>query len=276
MKSKLRTLSMAITLTMAPNAFAVFGVGDIVADPGSYVYYAEQIAQMTEQVTALNDMLDNAEKALELSKSMENGVSSMAGDVIGVYNNALDLIDATGALKETTEDLPSSLQNQYFKEIAKSDDSLRAFERMEKFLASNYRDPLSADYDPEKYDLFRFIVEQQAAETVLKTSAQRLDNLEPRVKTIDELANKIDSTENIKDSADLQNRFLAEILIVITEMNDTLQQVAQLETISQFKGYKSTETLVNNGGAPAKPKTELELMIENAKGEARKADSHGW
>lgn len=246
MNLKNKLLAAALSLSIVSPSHAIFGVGDIVADPGSYVYYAEQITQMAQQVSTMADVLETAKDTYDTAQDTYDGVRSMADDVTGVYDNALGLIESTGVFKEVTDQLPSGLQNKYYKLNKYNDDPAKAFKEMADYLASNYKDPLSADYDPVKYDMFRFITEQQAAETVLKTSAQRLDGLKPRVETIDELANKIDSTENIKDSADLQNRFLAEILIVITEMNDTLQQMAQLEAFNKYRGAEVAEAVVEN------------------------------
>ena len=230
---------LGLSLAIHSNSWGVFGVGDIVSDPGSYAYYAEQIASATEQVSALTEQLEQVKSLVNLQKLTEKGVTSMAGDMIGIYNNAIDFVDATDELIETSVELPTELENQFYKELGDSEDTLKGFERMEKFLDSKYNDPLSADFDPIRFAFFRSEIEKTAADTLLKSAAQRLSETAPRIETLADLAAKIDDTENIKDAADLNNRFNGEILLVLTEINDTFQQLAQLEAFGKLKGGKS-------------------------------------
>jgi hypothetical protein len=232
-----KTLCFLLTL-MYLHTSSIHGQA-VVTDPGSYAYYADQLAQAVEFIEKQTETISQLKDLAKLADNTANGVTSLASDVIGTYNNAIDLIDATENLIDTTEELPTELQNDYYKKIGEAEKNLAAFEKMEKFLDDKYRDPLSADYDPVRFDLFRFLLEKDTTETILKTSANNLAKTKDRVETIDSLAKKIDSTENIKDSQDLNNRLMSEILIVLTEMNDTFQQLAQLEAFGKYKGGDS-------------------------------------
>lgn len=229
-----KRLTFIVLLVWSSLGFPLGGVGDVVTDPGSYAYYAEQIKAATEQINALNKQIKNLENLIQIQRVMEGGITAVAGDLIGVYNNAVDLVKATKRLKKTTDELPSELQNRYYKEIEGSKDTLEGFEKMEKFLAKNYRNPLSGDYDPLKYDLFRNMVEQSALKDILNNTSQSLSMTGERVETIDNLANKIDETQNVKDSADLSNRLLTEILIVLHEMNVTMNQFSQIQALGKY------------------------------------------
>lgn len=242
----------------------------VVTDPGSYAYYAEQVAQATEFVRKQTETLNQLKNLAKLTEDTTNGVTSLASDVIGAYNNAIDLIDATQDLIDTAEDLPTELQNDYYKNIGETEKNLQAFEKMEKFLADKYSDPLSADYDPVRFDLFRFIVEKETTKTILKSSANNLAKTKYRIETIDGLAKKIDLTENIKDSQDLNNRLMSEILIVLIEMNDTFQQLAQLEAFGKYKGGDSAiakESLdkIDSGEVDTSESTLPPFLIEGSK-----------
>ncbi|MFA6788164.1 MAG: hypothetical protein WCR15_00535, partial [Arcobacteraceae bacterium] len=51
-----------IFLLSTKNLFALFGVGDIVSDPTSYTYYAQQIKAMNDQLKSALDQLDQLNK----------------------------------------------------------------------------------------------------------------------------------------------------------------------------------------------------------------------
>ena len=62
---KLKILLLSASMTMACHTYAVFGVGDIVSDPGSYGYYVEQLKSMATQVEQFTSITDKAQEVLD-------------------------------------------------------------------------------------------------------------------------------------------------------------------------------------------------------------------
>lgn len=249
-------LTVAIYISCLPSSYALFGVGDVVSDPGSYAYYIEQIEAMTQQ-------LEKAEEVINVSEAIDDGVQSVAGDLVGSYNRTVGLIEAMDKLVKTAEELPVELEDELYKQLGQSEEEYSDFELMEKYLDEKFKDPLSPDYDPIKHDFYLSQLLKKSAKTLLKSVAENLGKTTPRVKNLAELGAEIDNTANIKDSQDLTNRYLAEILNVITELNTTFQQFMQIKAFVEY-GRGESEVVQNrlendksdDGGYQTSPHTK--------------------
>jgi hypothetical protein len=102
-------IALLIALFASTDAFALGG--DVVTDPGSYVYFADQLRALNDQVRSAVQMLDQLDKANQMLTKVEDRVNQV-GNLI--YNPTSDLENFLGTLQRLQnkmEGISDSLNN---------------------------------------------------------------------------------------------------------------------------------------------------------------------
>ncbi|MDR0579186.1 MAG: hypothetical protein LBG21_01090 [Campylobacteraceae bacterium] len=67
--------ALCSTLFLSTNVFALGG--DVVTDPGSYVYYADQLKALNDQIKSAVEMLDQLDKANKMLNDVKTGINDV-------------------------------------------------------------------------------------------------------------------------------------------------------------------------------------------------------
>lgn len=225
------------------SAFAIFGVGDVVSDPGSYAYYAEQISVATEQVTELENMVNTAEDTLDSIDDMKKSVEKTYDSVTGIYNRGSRYFDRYKEIESLLEENPRTLEGQYKKwmtlgnkGVNLSGKTIDLLGKPEESLEVNFRDPRDPLYDHLAELDKRYQLRQSALKNSVSQASSLLAGTKQRVATAKDLAGQIDTTQNLKDAQDLTNAFLAEILIALNDLLRLTAHMAESEGLINFAG----------------------------------------
>lgn len=232
---RLSAFLLVLTMVVPVPVFALFGVGDIVSDPGSYSYYVEQIKKATEQLNQL-------EEQVETLGGIQTTADQISRDVRGSYNRGASLVYRVKRLKKILDAKPSTLQGQALKWINLAQDGLDiggdGFVSAHQILDANFKDPRLAH---RNYEIMRDLDKRyQTRQWSLKNSITKSDELlrqmPDRLKEIEDLTEQIDQTVNLKDAQDLTNRFLAEILTILTEQLALASHIAESQAVLNYQG----------------------------------------
>lgn len=262
--------------------------GMVVSDPTSYTYYVDQLKKMQEQQKELSDqtlsLADIKKMAVESKKwftgTYNHGMKLLAyiqavesGDWGAVPDTFKGIQDYLGFMCDTeTERLgkvpddPICNPTSQGEGKGKDGKEYGAVEATEDILSAAFGDPTSPHYNPWIVKNYKFAVEQMSRENTIKESQRILNKQPARMARIEAMAAQIDTTENVKSSADLTNRMLAEILLAQTEIIAVLTKMAETQALD---GYVGTAKKKEPEPSSKKKDALLDYMREgSAKGRA--------
>ena len=220
---KLIILTQILALLISAPAFCM-----VVTDTGAYAYWIEQLKSAEQQIK-------QAQNTVKGVQDVQKEVKSVQDQMTGTYNKASSLIDNLKKVQKTITNAPSSVSNvgDKWKGIIKD---LDGFVDVKDILDSVYNDPRTDKKKAwEKIDE-HYQIRQEALKNAIGQCDDAAQALKERMKVLDELANQIDSTQNLKESQDLTNRFLAEILYT-TELHYALfAQISQANALLYYSG----------------------------------------
>lgn len=221
-------------LLLSTNAFAIFGMGDIVADPTSYTYYVQQIKQATKQYEELKKQLETAEEMLDETVDMKN-------QLVGAYDHATGMVEKIKMIQDNIKNDPTAML-KYAEKFLKFEDGEYVDPR--ELINGIFKDPRAKRDQIEKFkDLNKkYHARQKNLEETIVQAEKTLNAMPEKYKLIEELAGKIDSTQNVKSAMDLNNRILAEILKVLTDHLMLTAHIGEAQTIINFEGVDDTQT----------------------------------
>ena len=145
-----------IFLLSTKNLFALFGVGDIVSDPTSYTYYAQQIKAMNDQLKSALDQLDQLNKVND-AMDKANDLIFNAGERI--YNPATQIQNLVRDIERTQsrfESLAEKAQNLGAERFLKNHHNINTPLEQEAF--EKWKNNISALFnnsEDEKYQELR-------------------------------------------------------------------------------------------------------------------------
>ena len=154
-----------ILIFCSKEVFGLFGVGDIVSDPASYGYYAEQI-------TAMNDQLANGLEQLEKMNKL-NELAEKTNDLVN--NSGEKIFNPIKKIQNLQQNLESS--SSRFQRLA-DDVSNFGADRFFKYYHNVKNNPLDDDeitkYNEDFYKLF----DNDADEKLIKLNGQVQKSIE--------------------------------------------------------------------------------------------------
>jgi len=226
-----------IILSLLISNNAVLGIP--VTDVGSYSYYVEQIEKATS-------MISEMEKQSKTMGGTLSEVQNMKKQVVGNYNRVMGALDdakrASAKLSKTKPAIDNVLD---INNTSGGNNGNGLFKNANDFLDKIFTDPRyrKTNVSPDAINLLQHGIRQRSLKTTITTAENILKQNGKRLKNIKKLAAAIDKTENIKDSQDLTNRFLYEILAVNIELLTIMTAFSQSEALSKYSGYdRESET----------------------------------
>lgn len=237
-----------IGLSVVPtHAWAFLGIGDVVSDPMSYTYYVQQIKEMTEQT-------QNAIKQVETLGGIRTTAQDMYRSTVGTYNRGMGIIRDVERMKNRLNSDPSTLDGQFHKwsgvlgDVSQTagqtgrtlDGATGLYVDARQVLDENFEDPRKRKkmmaHVPNMSKDRQYHVSQSALRDAVAAADEVLQTMPDRVSGLEDLVNQIDSTKNLKDAADLQNRFLAEILKTLYELMNVVSRIGEAQSLQFYQG----------------------------------------
>jgi len=244
-------LLVVLSFVTPSNSFALFGVGDIVSDPGSYSYYVEQIKVATENFEKVKEQLETAQKALdEVQKTRQS--------LEGAYNHATGTIEDLQRIQKEISENPAAMLKYANKFMEKEGSG--EWENAEDIIKEIFIDPRKIDNQIDRFKDInkKYHLRQKNLEQAINEAEKVHASMPERYAAIEEMAKKIDSTENLKSSSDLGNQLLAEILKAINDLVSLTAYIGEAQAMVNFKGAEYEETV--------QAEKDLEAAQEASKG----------
>jgi hypothetical protein len=227
-KKTLCSISLGLALVMTTAYTPSHAL--VVSDPGTYTRMALQLEEASKQVELATSSV-NELKSMNLSMTgnlqrgsgIERIIREVKNSVSGMTKSIFNISDGKG-LSVNIEDLDMNDVEDvqvWLDEVFVEEDNIT-----DTSLTKKRRD------DFRQLSLKGAI---EAAETTLAGQEASLEKFE-------ELAGKIDETETLKDSMDLQSRLLNELIIIQQRSLMLLAQLVRAESAMQYTGIKVDDT----------------------------------
>lgn len=85
--------------------------GDVVTDPGSYVYFADQLKALNDQVKSAIEMLDQLDKANQALNKVESGINQVGNLIYNPTNDLENFLTTLQRLQDRMEGISDNLDN---------------------------------------------------------------------------------------------------------------------------------------------------------------------
>ncbi|WP_319466207.1 type IV secretion system protein [uncultured Pseudodesulfovibrio sp.] len=207
-----------------------------VSDPTSYTYYAEQLKQMTQQIETLSENVTQVKNVLSMTQEVRDqmqGVYGMAKGVLEDFENVSKRLkdEPMSILEYLQKYLPKDQQDQFTAPDGAAD--------INKALDEIFKDPRTKDFYIFDEEPKRRAVRQEALRNAITEAEAAIEQIDPRLKTIESLAKQIDSkeNENLKSSQDLTSSILVEMLTALREIQTLLSRYTTASMMLQYTGH---------------------------------------
>lgn len=216
-----------------------------VTDPTSYTYYIDQINKTTE-------VINNTSEQIETLGGIRTQVDQMKNAVWGVYNKTMGAIEnaerASERLSNQKAPIDETLDIYNTSGAYKKSSPSEYSDNVKKYLDAFFADPRSIKDDinsptVEELNTLKQNERQAAIRATIINAGQVMTENSKRLENLMELANEIDQTTNIKDSQDLTNRFLYEILQVMNEFLSVYLMATSATSLMNYDGYNEEEAI---------------------------------
>ncbi|ACS78383.1 hypothetical protein [Maridesulfovibrio salexigens] len=218
-----------------------------VSDPGSYGYYVQQLKEAQLQLAAAKEQIANQlqeikvlQDTYKMATEQLKELNDIKDQVKGYYNQGKDLVGKIKSIKSQIEAVPNTLLDQG-QAIMSIIGELGDFTNPEVALDKIFGDPRSPDYNPWETLSMKYEIRQNGLKNALNHSEKLLKGMKERFAGIEELTNKIDHTENIKEAQDLTNVLLTQIIAVLSEQLALQAQLGIATNLMDFSGVKDGE-----------------------------------
>lgn len=202
-----------------------------------YTQMGNQTAQLKQSVATGRALFENAENQLKaMTENLQRGV--------GFERISESLADLIMQDKPAFVSLKSEITKKPL-DITKAEDVDQLIDQhfppMNKANRKSYRKRSSAYH-------------QQAQKSALKVAELTINNADKRRREVEHEVQKINTTQSVKDSQDLNNRLVGEMLLELQKTNILLAQLARAQSTSQFRGIR--------------PDTEVSTMTDRERARA--------
>ncbi|NDV25987.1 hypothetical protein [Desulfovibrio sp. JC010] len=211
-----------------------------VSDPGSYGYYVQQLQKAQQQIQEQAKQFEVLTKSYDMLQEQFKELQNIKDQVKGYYDQGKAFVGKIQSIKSQIEAIPSSVVGRG-KEIMSLIDEIGDFTEAADMLDAVFGDPRSADYNPWQSLAPKYQLRQQGLKDTIEKSEKLLAGMKDRFAALEDLTNKIDSTENIKEAQDLTNVFLAQIISILSEQLALTAQIGEAQALMNFSGVKDDE-----------------------------------
>ncbi|WP_161598448.1 type IV secretion system protein [Pseudodesulfovibrio senegalensis] len=207
--------------------------GMAVSDAVTHTLASKLIGVEAESKANIIKQLQEAYKANEwLTKSYEA--------ITGTYNRAQGFVDQVNEVRGFLGDTKSTILGRYSEIEDLYDDYSDGDVEIEDVLDVldvSFKDPRTTPPDEWHKLLDRqYEIRQKTIRQTIKRGQDILQSMPERMQKIVELANQIDNTANTKDSSDLTNRILIEMLTVLNEQLALSMEYHQMMATLNYQG----------------------------------------
>ena len=225
----MKNLARLLLLVAVSFPLCVVHAGMPVTDPTSYTYYIQQLKEAQNQLKTMEDNLDIATQS-------KDTLLDMSSDITGAYNRAKGVIDDLKKVQGILSQ-PDRVFSDAQRIMDLAGDAEAIFKEVDINLDKIFVDISDPDVNPYMVQRKKQAEVQKIFKDALRSSELELAKLPARMDEIEKLAGQIDQTANIKDSQDLTNRLLTELIIGQERMISLMSQLAQAEVAAQYTGY---------------------------------------
>lgn len=216
-------LIVAVSLPLSVNA------GMVVTDPSSYTYYMKQLKEAQTQLKEL-------QKQVKVATETKDTVLRMSSDITGSYNRAKGVIDDLKNIQNVLSQ-PRRVFSRVDKILELAGDPEAQFKEVDVNLDKIFVDISDLEINPWMVQKKKEIEVQKIFKDAMRSTELEMAKMPQRIEAIEKLAGQIDTTENIKDSQDLTNRLIVELITGQERMIALMSQMGQAEVAAQFTGY---------------------------------------
>jgi hypothetical protein len=104
MRLKIVCLALIAFIALPRSLYAVLGIGDTVTDPGSYLYYIQQIEQMTKMLNMMQQEVETLGGIKTATDDVKRQLYKVQDEFIGAMNNYIQAsISLQGSINNTPE-----------------------------------------------------------------------------------------------------------------------------------------------------------------------------
>ncbi|BBD10157.1 uncharacterized protein DFE_A0056 (plasmid) [Desulfovibrio ferrophilus] len=205
-----------------------------VTDPGSYTYYVEQIKVMEAE-------FKNLQEQLETAQDIYGQTVEVYDQLHGVYSMGLSLSDKLQAVQAELTSVPSGASGfaGKWESLLRKYGDFDTFNDVDDFLKVAFPDVREFDFDdqqPWKHIDLQYQVRQEALKAAIERSEQAQAELGEAMDNLAALTAQIDQTQSLKESQDLTNRFLAEILLIMQKLYGLTGALGEAQALLSYKG----------------------------------------
>lgn len=240
MKTKIIT---SILCVYSGFAVGIGGLGDVVSDPTSYTYYAEQLEQGI-------DMLEVQEKKLQKLIDSYNKLQNIENNVSGNIQRAKSTLNRIKALKEMTgtKDLRDAL-----KYAKKALDDISDIPEHVTVIGDNV-DEVFGNEEKKAPKIGGWVTvsqkkkqaRQQAYKQALVDSELAASKINLQLEKVEELATATNTATSLKDSTDITNTILLEMLENQREMIKHLSNTSRNLSMAYYNGLPKPQRKIPN------------------------------
>lgn len=256
MIGKKLTCAAAISLALLTTPA---GAQWVVTDPGSYMYYVEEIAQMVELVNKAAEQVETLGGVLTQAEKIQSNLTGHYNRAVGVVNRIKGVSEAInresggGIFGEARKwgnvgrkiggaaGAGAEAGGKAVRDLSKITGE-DIYADTKEILDEVFTDPRSIDNAEDRHRSLsrRYQIQQGALKEVVARSERTLTGVKDRMQNIEELAAMIDSTANQKDAQDLTNRLLVELLATMTDMLHIAALSNQAEALNNYRGVSES------------------------------------
>lgn len=225
----------------------------VVADPGSYSYMVEQISQQVKTVETLAEQVKTMGNVLTETEKVKNSLVGTYQKAVGLVGRIQKLPDRFVASEHSIEKRVGDLGQlkksggrnvgngafgEYSPIAIESKTPDERYTDTKKALDKVFSDPRDVASAGDRLGAMamRYDLQQSALKEVIADSERTLASAKDRLKTVEQLAAMVDTTQNQKDAQDLTNRLLVEVLLTLNDLLATTAKAQQAESLSKYRG----------------------------------------
>lgn len=218
----------------------------VVSDPGAYARMAEALKNAQQQLEQMSQTVQEITKAKET-------LSQIKGQLEGTYNRSAGIYSEIKILEKAKA---GAGINPLLKDAAYGKD----YKDLDTLLNEVFVDPRDKEYNAWLLKDAKAETRQNVYKNTIKRTEIELNEMDKRIKRINNLSDQIDTTKNQKDAQDLANRLLVELLLGQERMISVLSNLAQAYAITEYRGVGASVTTTAATSTAPKPRSVMGEM----------------
>lgn len=231
----------------------------VVSDPGVYARMATELKNLQEQLKVMKETYNTAVDTYE-------AVTGNGGFGVGA-------VPEIAKIRNKLEDITKPIHN--IPTIIDTDDlDLSKIEDVQKTLDAVWKteDGLLNDAKTAKE---KEKIRQRATKSVIEQSTVAMEGMKDSIQRTEQIAYELDKTESLKESQDLTNRLLIEIISILQQQLIIESSLARAEQLAAYEGADSENEEYSDTGKKRTFGSTLREQRANSQGKIERLRNHG-